>query len=160
MVPRSLAELFGHGKDLQADDTLRLTYSVLPWKRIIVTVHVRPEPTVSAWIERLSAKLSVELFVEKSDELDWARHRVVRSYEARLVQDGTNHRHPLTTLDGVVEARLKVDSRISFALGKGELRFFVSDYDPAELAPKFERAFPWDALELPLLLGRTWSLQR
>lgn len=160
VTPRSLADLFGEGKDLDVDDSLRLTYRVLPWKRIIVTVHVRPEPTLAGWIEKVSRKKkSVELFVEKSEKLAYAQFRVVRSYEVRLEQAGMSYTHPLADVDDVIQGRFLVDSRVSFALEKGELRFFVSSYDPAELAPKFDLAFPWEELELPPLLGRTWSIK-
>ncbi|MNC88508.1 hypothetical protein D3C83_43260 [compost metagenome] len=55
--------------------------------------------------------------------------------------------------------RVRVESRIRFAIGAGECRFAVSSYEPSELPSRFENAFPWAELELPPLVGRTWLMQ-
>jgi hypothetical protein len=157
-TPTSLPELFGHARDLDGDDGLRLSYRVLPWKRIIVTVHYHPEPTLEAYIAKLAKKMRVEIAIEKSDELRHATYQVTGERELQLVTESTWPRR-LSELDKVESARVRVDPAIRFALAYGECRFFVSSYDPAELAPRFERAYPWEKLLLPPLIGRTWFMQ-
>jgi hypothetical protein len=160
VTPRSLVELFAHRRDLEADDAgMRLKYTVLPWKRVIATVHVRPDPTLADWVERLSRERRIELAVEGSEKLPWTRFTVQRSDRAVLVRETTAERFPLRELDGVTAGRVRVDSRIRFAIGNGECRFAVSSYEPSELAARFELAFPWSELELPPLVGRTWLMQ-
>lgn len=158
VTPASLDELFGIAKDLDAEDGLRLSYRVLPWKRIILTVHYHPEPTLGDYIGKLAKKLRVEIFIEKSAELPRVRFDVSGARELQLVSEGTWPRR-LSELDSVESARVRVDSVVRFGLGGGECRFFVSSYDAAELAPKFEHVFPWEKLQLPALLGRPWFMQ-
>jgi hypothetical protein len=158
VTPRSLDELFAHRRDLETDDGMRLKYSVLPWKRVIATIRVRPDPSLADWVERLSRKRRIELSVEGSENLPWARFVVQRSYPAVLVQETSAETFPIRELESVTAARIQIDSRIRFAIGDGECRFAVSSYEPSELASRFERAFPWDELELPPIVGRTWLM--
>lgn len=160
VTPRSLDELFAHRRDLETDDGMRLKYSILPWKRAIATIHVRPDPSLGDWVERLSRKRRIEISVERSENLPWARFTVAqRSSSAVLVQETIGESFPIRELDGVTAGRAHVDSRIRFAIGDGECRFAVSSYEPSELAARFEKAFPWAELELPPLVGRTWLMQ-
>lgn len=154
-----LEDLFAAKCQLSAEDGLAFGYQLLPWKRHVCAVRFTPE-SVREWLSELAGRMPVSIEVERSEDVVQGRYaisgeRITRQgVAAGELQGGTASLDALARME---QAEVHA-SGACFGLSDGALVFEVSGYELDELAERFRTAFPWDALGLPPLVGRDWSV--
>ena len=154
-----LEDLFAAKCQLQAEGGLAYSYELLPWKRHVCAVSVTPE-SARAWLSDLARRMPVSIVVTRSDDVVPGRYAITGDWITRQgvaegeLQRGTAN---LDALARMQHAEVHA-SGACFELTQGELVFEVSGYELDELPRRFREAFPWEALGLPPLIGRDWSV--